>query len=139
MNVASEKLAFFEGMVVQEIEKNVPHPLLIQLSHGGLSVECPWRLFKDKKIVLGQTDFLHVGRRDFNRGVLDEALRDKMVQRVEWLDDCYMLRVAFSGGYVLDLFHDSGYQEGWELFSDENFSFLSLPGGEPELIEKDDD
>ncbi|MBM7094753.1 hypothetical protein JSY36_03195 [Bacillus sp. H-16] len=137
-NVASRKLAFFEGMKVTEIKKNIPHPLLISLSTGGLSVECPWRLMNGGKIVLGQTDFFHQDQKEFNRGILDKALRDKTIRRVEWLDDCYLLRIVFSENYVMDLFHDSGSQEGWELFGNGDFSFISLPGGEPEMIEKDE-
>ncbi|MCM3303589.1 hypothetical protein M3628_01750 [Priestia megaterium] len=37
--------------------------------------------------------------------------------------------MTFSNGYALDMFHDSSFFEGWDLYGQDGFSFISLPGG----------
>ncbi|TMW70868.1 DUF6188 family protein [Alteribacter natronophilus] len=129
-------LDHFTGLTVTDVKKKKPHPLILDFCSGGLSVECPWRLTAKGSIVVGQTDFLASGKNEYYKTLLSDSLDRKTVKKAEWLDDCYMLRIVLSEGYILDMFHDSSEQEGWELYHHDGFSLISLPGGEPEISGK---
>ncbi|PYZ96321.1 hypothetical protein CR205_11360 [Alteribacter lacisalsi] len=129
-------LNFFEGLDIVNVSKKKPHPLVLEFCSGGLSIECPWRLIESGNIVIGQTDFLASSKKEYFNSLLVDSLRKRTVKRIDWLDDCYMLRLYLTDNGILDIFHDSTEQEGWELYHNDGFSLISLPGGEPELSEK---
>ncbi|MGD6854393.1 hypothetical protein [Bacillus infantis] len=105
--------------------------LELELTAGGLVAECPWRLQRGNKIMAGSSD-----SREVPANVqLKESLIGCQVIEVIFMEEVKMLRIAFSGSIVLDLFHDSCHFEGWELYSEDGFTFISLPEGDFSLQE----
>lgn len=105
--------------------------LEVEFTAGGLVAECPWRLQCENKIMAGSSD-----SRDVPANVqLKESLIGCRVSEVNFMEEVKMLRITFSGSIVLDLFHDSCQFEGWELYSEDGFTFISLPEGDFSLQE----
>ncbi|MTH53983.1 hypothetical protein GKZ89_11250 [Bacillus mangrovi] len=125
---------YFKGQKIAKLETGNPLPLILHFTKGGLVIECPWRLKLGGKIVVGLTDFQTAETKKDYLDKLTALLAGQEIQNVCWWKEAEILRIKTANGAVLDVFHNSASFEGWELFGDNEFSFISLPGGEVENI-----
>lgn len=120
--------SYFSSQRILKMELRGHYPFLLTFDHGGICIECPWRLVRHGSLVLGQTDLLSAGEQ--YKEQLEELLVGTKIVKVAWLEGTSMLRIHLENDCILDLFHNSVLFEGWDLFGDNGFSFISLPGGE---------
>lgn len=125
---------YFKGQTITKLENGKPLPLILHFSNGGLVIECPWRLKKDGRIIVGQTDFQTADTSGDYLDKLNELLAGHEIHSICWWKEADILRITTGNEAVLDIFHNSAAFEGWELYGDNDFSFISLPGGEVENI-----
>ncbi|MBM7703925.1 DUF6188 family protein [Priestia iocasae] len=104
------------------------HPLMMTFTEGGIVIECPWRLRKKDKIIVGQADW-NASEASFHRQRVKSCLLGHTIQQISWCKEIGLMRIEFEEDYVLDVFHDSTMYEGWDLYGNDGFSFISLPGG----------
>jgi len=119
---------YFVGQKILEINTEENLPLGIRFDNGGLIVECPWRLRKIKTIIIGGSDCIS-SPDNYSHKKVETLLMGKKVESITFFEDFSMLVIEFEGNYSLDLFHDSNYFEGWQLYGDNGFDLISLPGG----------
>ncbi|MGD7007073.1 DUF6188 family protein [Metabacillus sp. 84] len=125
---------YFKGQEITKIENGKPLPLILQFSNGGLVIECPWRLKLNGRIIVGQTDFQTPSSADEYLNTLITHLAGHEITDICWWKEAEILRLKTANQATLDIFHNSASFEGWELFGENDFSFISLPGGEVENI-----
>ncbi|WP_129710499.1 DUF6188 family protein [Priestia megaterium] len=130
MNTSSTVINFsyFQEQTVTKVNTDNTLPFSLGFSKGGLVAECPWRLKNKRSILLGQADWksLHSAEQ---RQQVEALLLGQHIISIQWYEDIGILRITFSNGYALDMFHDSSFFEGWDLYGQDGFSFISLPGG----------
>ncbi|MDO7908811.1 DUF6188 family protein [Paenibacillus sp. JX-17] len=114
------------GQKVNEI--NRMYPILI-LDDGHLTIECPWRLRKGNRVIVGQPETKIEDKKDKAFLEFEEALVGNTIKDIIHYEDISDLSVAFDGDVYLDLFHDSSWYEGWQLQGPGSFFVVSTPGG----------
>ncbi|MNP27293.1 hypothetical protein D3C76_1201920 [compost metagenome] len=114
------------GQKVTEI--NRMYPILI-LDEGHLTIECPWRLRKENRVIVGQPETEIEDKKDKAYFELESALIGNIIRDIIHYEDISDLSVAFDGDVFLDLFHDSSWYEGWQLQGPGQFLIVSTPGG----------
>ncbi|MDZ5473026.1 hypothetical protein SM124_15010 [Bacillus sp. 31A1R] len=112
------------GDLVLSYKLGTPYPFEMQFESGGLTVECPWRLHRAGETVLGYTDLRNSVKLEEVACVLDSLLYKKIID-IKFYSDVNVLCIIFEEGYQVDLFHDSLQYEGWEVYTNSGFTFIS--------------
>ncbi|AEN88941.1 MULTISPECIES: DUF6188 family protein [Priestia] len=120
--------SYFQEQTVTKVNTDNTLPFSLVFSKGGLVAECPWRLKNKRSILLGQADWKSAHSAE-QRQQVEALLLGQHIISIQWYEDIGILRITFSNGYALDMFHDSSFFEGWDLYGQDGFSFISLPGG----------
>lgn len=121
-------ISFFIGQVVTHVNTEESLPLEIVFEKGSLIVECPWRLRKNKEILIGETDCISEPKK-FSYKTVKKLLQSKTILNISFIEEL-ILTFDFEENLKIELFHASSYFEGWNLKGDNGFNLLSLPGGE---------
>ncbi|WP_442603114.1 DUF6188 family protein [Paenibacillus sp. KN14-4R] len=117
----------FKGQRINEI--NRMYPILI-FDIGHLTIECPWRLRNENRILVGEPETKIENRKkqaylDFEKHILNNSI----VEIIHY-EDISDLVIIFENDVILELFHDSSWYEGWQLQGSGNFLVVSTPGGQ---------
>ncbi|WP_240468662.1 hypothetical protein [Gracilibacillus sp. YIM 98692] len=120
--------SYFIGQLVTEVNTEVDLPLGMGFDQGGLIVECPWRIRREKEIIIGASDCVHAPNKYSHKNV-KQLLLEKKITDISFYEEFSLLVIEFDESIFLDLFHESNYFEGWQLNGYEGFDLISLPGG----------
>jgi hypothetical protein len=100
----------------------------VALTDHWLIIECPWRIRNGLGVLMGDSD-LHAKKISYT-GIYD-LLRQKEVTNVYYNETTADLCIEFDREYYLDLFHESGWFEAWEIRDRKGSrQIIALPGGE---------
>lgn len=95
---------------------------------GSLIVECPWRIRKNKEIILGESDCISEPQK-FSHKTVKKLLISKKILNISFYEQLIFI-IEFEENLTFELFHASCYFEGWTLQGDDGFDVWTLPGGE---------
>ncbi|MBN3547974.1 hypothetical protein JYA64_21920 [Fictibacillus barbaricus] len=90
-------------------------------------IECPWRIRKNKEIVLGETDLISDSKK-FSLKNAKNILLSKRILNISFYEDLLFI-IEFEDNLSLELFHASCYFEGWTLQGENGLDIWTLPGG----------
>jgi hypothetical protein len=119
---------YFIGQVVIDVNTEENLPLGIVFEKGSLIVECPWRLRKNKEILIGETDCISEPKK-FSHKTVKKLLQSKKILNISFIEEL-VFNIEFEENLKFEVFHASNYFEGWNLQGDNGFNLFSLPGGE---------
>jgi len=119
---------YFKGQVETDVNTEENLPLGIIFEKGSIIVECPWRIRKEKVIVLGETDCISEPEK-FSHQNAKKLLVSKKILNISLYEQLIFV-IEFEENLTLELFHASNYFEGWTLSGDDGFYVVTLPGGD---------
>lgn len=119
---------YFMGQVVIDVNTEGNLPLGIVFEKGSLIIECPWRLRKNKEILIGETDCISEPKK-YSHKIVKKLLQSKKILNISFIEEL-IFNIEFEDNIKLEVFHASNYFEGWNLQGDNGFNLFSLPGGE---------
>jgi hypothetical protein len=128
MNKSNIDFSYFISQIVTEVNTEDNLPLGISFNKGGLIIECPWRLRKEKEIIIGTSDCNNAPDR-YSKKTIKQILMDKIIVGIDFYEGFSLLVINFEGNLSLHIFHDSNFFEGWQLNGDNGFDLISYPGG----------
>ncbi|WP_242217781.1 hypothetical protein [Bacillus cereus group sp. BfR-BA-01380] len=123
-NISEQNFPKLLGQSVKEINPEVQLPLIIIFEDGHLTVECAWRIRNHSEVQVGKPDY----ELEKFRKITRKLLRNRKVQKVHHFSPISDLTIEFDENIFLDIFHDSGFFEGWQLSIGNDFH-VALPGG----------
>lgn len=127
-NLSKIDFSYFAGQVVTDVNTEENQTLVITFEKGYLTVECPWRIRKDKEIILGETDCISAPQK-FSRNDINKLLLSKKIVNISFYEQLIFI-IEFEDNFNFELFHASSYFEGWSLQGTQGFDLFTLPGGE---------
>lgn len=125
MNTSNIDFSYFTRQVVTEVNTEDNLPLGISFNNGGLIVESPWRLRKEKEIMIGTSDCFNAPDKYSNKAI-KQILMGKKILGIDFYEDFSLLVINFEDNLSFDIFHDSNYFEGWQLSGDNGFDLISF-------------
>ncbi|GGB52988.1 hypothetical protein [Fictibacillus barbaricus] len=118
---------YFIGQAVTDVNTKENSTFIIFFENGRLMIECPWRIRKNKEIVLGETDLISDSKK-FSLKNAKNILLSKRILNISFYEDLLFI-IEFEDNLSLELFHASCYFEGWTLQGENGLDIWTLPGG----------
>jgi hypothetical protein len=77
---------YFIGQVVIDVNTEENFPLGIVFEKGSFIVECPWRLRKNKEILIGETDCISEPKK-FSNKTVKKLLQSKKILNISFIEE----------------------------------------------------
>ncbi|RED66129.1 hypothetical protein [Cohnella lupini] len=125
------QLDLLKGSLVTEINPLNPIIIFNEEADGfkSLVIESAWRLTKDQEILIGYYEYNHEQTKQLCINNFKEYLIGKRILNIDLNEIIGDISIKFEGDLKLELFHTSSMFEGWQLYGENGFLLLSLPGG----------
>ena len=119
----------FSSLINQKVKEiNRMYPIVI-FDNGHLTIECPWRLRVDNRIIVGEPETQIEDKKEGAYREFEKNLINNSISEVIHFEDISDLIIKFENGCILEIFHDSSWYEGWQLQGPDGFLVVSTPGG----------